>query len=189
MLGKVGLCCVVLAAGVLATPADIIVSFNPADATIPTVHGSVDVQIVASIPQSDSIIGWGLDLIVDTPGLVSWSVLSLGPDFVPFSAPDGDGLGGIVPTPPGTSVWGASVLLATLRFTGVADYGQTSICTGSTPGDLTEGFARDPDIGGFANALYTCGMITLVPEPASLLLVSLAGLAVVRRRSRTWRNT
>jgi outer membrane receptor protein involved in Fe transport len=169
-----------LSAGALA---DITVSFDPTDSTILTPAGNVQVNIVADIPQSDAIIGWGLDLGVANPALVSWNLVSIGPSFVPFTGPDGDGLGGVVPTPPGTSLWGTGILLATVQFNGLGFAGVTGISlSDSNPSDLSEGFALDPDVGGFAAVTYMPGTVTVLPEPASFGLLALAGLALLRRR-------
>ena len=51
------------------------------------------------------------------------------------------------------------------------------------PADLSEGFALDPPpIGAFADVIYVPGSITVTPEPASLALLLLGGVACVSRR-------
>src|SRR5512144_2524679 len=104
--------CTALLIGLLASPAlaTIVVSFNPASqAWSPT--GDATVDIVANIPETDAIIGWGLDLgLSGNPAAVVGDPV-IGPLFTPTYAPDGDGLAGLVP-PPGT-VFGTGVVLAT----------------------------------------------------------------------------
>ncbi len=110
----------------------------------------------------------------------------MAPLWMPLSG-DGDGLGGLFPPPlfPPTGVWGSDVLLASLEFT-CLDLGTSSLDLSVTLGDLTEGFAIDPNLGGwFADWNYTPGSVSnVVPEPATMLLFStgLVGLAAFRRK-------
>ena len=90
----------------------------------------------------------------------------------------GDGIGGLV-FPPAT-VWGDNVMLGTLSYMGDA-VGVANIAMGDDyPADLTEGFALEP-VGEFATVQYGAFQITVVPEPAALVLLALGGL-VLRRR-------
>ena len=49
----------------------------------------------------------------------------------------------------------------------------------NSPDDLTEGFAFFPS--GFAEVDYHGGTVTVVPEPASILLLAMGGLMLRRR--------
>lgn len=178
MIQKCRLLCSLLAVGALAlsASADITVSFSPQHSTV-VVGNTVPVDIVADIPEADAILGWGLDLTVDDPMIASWALNSIGPLFDPIVAnPDGDLLGGLVP-PPG-NVWG-NVVLATIDFTGLQIGVSGLTLSDSSPGDPTEGFALDPV--GLATVNYVAGTICVIPEPAALALLALAGLLIRRR--------
>ncbi|GEM_PF-554429 len=174
----------VVAAGMLVASASatIMVDFDPFDAYIPGVGDTIQINIIADIPESEAIVGWGMDAVVDDPAIADITGVTVnGALFDPVTTPDGDGLGGLVPL--GGNVWGNGVILATLDVTGFAE-GWTSIFSwDDNPSDLTEGFAIDPALGGgFADVNYLTGFVTVLPEPASLTLLALAGLLAVRRR-------
>jgi len=173
----------VLAVGILAAGAanaTIIVQWAPMDSVIPSVGGTTTVDLVANIPEDDKILGWGLDVLVSNPSIVSMTDVTIGPMFDPFPAPDLDGLAGSV-FPPTDGVWGANVLLATIEFTGLKE-GSAYLFSGATPADLTEGFAKFLPVGEFADAQFMCdSTITVLPEPGSLALLML-GLLALRRR-------
>lgn len=157
--------------------------FTPQD-TVVFVGDSFNVDIVADIESTEAIIGWGLDLGYDTTQL-SWDSVTVGSLWTPLSG-DGDGLGGLFPPPlfPPTGVWGSDVLLASLEFS-CLDIGISSLDLSVTPGDWTEGFAIDPNLGGgFTDWDYTAGSVSNVPEPATMLLLGsgIAGLAAFRRK-------
>ncbi len=163
---------------------NIVVGFNyPLGNTIP-LGGIVPVEIVADIPMEDAVIGWGLDLSIDSlsiAGLVGPPVI--GPAFDPALAIDGDALAGLAPTPPGVGIWGDDVVLATVLIQGLS-LGSTGLTlSDDNPADLTEGFAVEPPpTGVFADVVYDAGSLAVVPEPASLALLVLGGLATLRRR-------
>ena len=102
-----------LAATLFASSAwgDITVRFDPPDETV----GLGDVftmDIVADI--TDPVIGWGLDLAIVDPTIVSTvGAPAVGPDWFGAFAPDGDGLVGLAFP---NSVSGNSILLATTPF-------------------------------------------------------------------------
>lgn len=165
----------------LATPAqagsigpDVFVRVVPASQTVDLgAEFSVDIVADFDVP----ILGWGLDLDFDT-GALTESVGSpvIGPDWIPVSSADGDGLAGAA-FPSG--IMGTDILLATVTLTAGA-LGLFDLVLGTTPGDLTEGFAIDPT--GFGVPEYTDGEV-LVPEPSTAALL-LVGLVVLGRRSR-----
>ena len=162
--------------------AAITVTLVPADPTIEVVGQTVEVDLVADIPESTPVVGWGMDLVVENGALGWWLLKAVGPDFVAVHASDGDELAGLVPPPDG--VWGSQVLLATIELTGTAP-GTTALLPGdSNPDDLTEGFMVDPDAGGgYAEVTYVPGVLTVLPEPGSAaLLLAAAGLLIRRRK-------
>ncbi len=185
MKGKLFVAGAVLAVACLAVSpakADVVLDFVPQFSTIPTVGGTVDIDIVMDTlgtPPAEpvSILGWGIDLLYDNTKLVVTNV-QIGPLWDPAYAPDGDELAGLA-FPDGIS--GQDVLLATVTVQGLAVGTWTMETGNSYPDDLTEGFALDPD--GF-EAVVVDGLatITVLPEPTALALLALGGLAVLRRR-------
>ena len=182
---KCGLWCMVVAAA-LTTPAwaAIDVYLAPVD-SYTTVGGTTDVQILADIPVAEKIVGWGLDLTVDLPvGHVVAGSVVIGPLFDAVATADGDDLAGYVHL---DSLSGNGVLLATVTLMGDV-LGDSPLTLSDNnapphvypPADLTEGFGLDPT--GFAGVVYHPGVLHVIPEPTTLALLVLGGLALARRR-------
>jgi len=168
----------------LAVPASagiIQVWVDPVYQEVPLGAGTAVVSLYANIPAENPLTGWGMDLGIGGDMNVSFGPADvvIGPLFDAAAAPDGDGLAGLV-APPGF-VFGPNVLLATITLTLNAE-GLATLNPGDSnpfPGlgpDFTEGFSNEVD---WVEVVYTGGSI-LVPEPASLILLALAGL--IRRR-------
>jgi hypothetical protein len=175
---------VLAVATLVASPArgEVALEFVPQAATIPTVGGTVDIDIVMdtveTVPgQPVAVVGWGIDLLYDNTKLMVTNV-AIGPDWDPAFAPDGDELAGLAFPDP---VSGQDILLATVTVEGLTPGVWDIVSGNSYPDDLTEGFALDPT--GF-EPLVTDGtaVITVLPEPGSLALLALGGLAFLRRR-------
>ena len=180
MTKKCKVLCSILAVGMLGmagASATIVVDFDPWYAYIDDVGLTTNIDIIADIPEEDAILGWGLDVIVDDPGIADMTNVTINTLlFNAVDTPDGDGLGGLCFP---DCVWGDDVLLATIEFTGYA-IGMTPIWTwDDNPDDLTEGFALCTT--GFAEVSHASGFVE-VPEPASLTLLAFCGLVALRRR-------
>jgi hypothetical protein len=145
------------------------VFFQPQDSSV-QVGASLSVDLLANIP--DPVLGWGLDVNYDT-SIISRTGVTVGPQWSPATAADGDGLAGLAfPLP----ISGDNVLLATLSFDALAQ-GSTALEASATLGDLTEGFALAS--GGFAEVIYTPGSAAVVPIPAAAWLFGSGLLALV----------
>lgn len=154
---------------------DVCVRFEPALSEIILGH-DFEIDIVADI--NNPVVGWGLDVTVATPGVItSAGDPDIGPSWFAVNAPDGDKLAGLA-FPNG--IVGTDVLLATLHFTADAD-GETDLLLSVTPGDNSEGFALDPS--GFGTYLFESGHV-YVPEPTSLAIFLTCACALRRRTAR-----
>jgi hypothetical protein len=168
--------CLLLAAGI-ASAAQVTVRVEP-PLTIVPIFDTFTVDLVADI--TVPVLGWGLDIDLSDPAVASVVGLpAIGGEWVPASSSDGDGLAGVAFP---SSVQGADILLATITYSADA-LGVTDLIPGVTPGDLTEGFALDPD--GFATLELIGGQVFVLPEPATLLLLGVAGGFLVSRRRPT----
>ena len=125
------------------------------------------------------MLAWGLDLTLDQPLVAVSGAPVLGPGWLAFATPDGDGLGGVALE----GVTGTH-LLASLTLEGLAP-GLVSLGLAVTPRDRTEGFALDPT--GFASGIVLQGATLLVvPEPRGLgaLAACAVALTTVAARAR-----
>ncbi len=141
----------------------------------PTIHvdrgSTFTVNIVADI--SEPVVGWGLDLTIDSPEIVSLvGSPVIGPQWYGAFAPDGDGLAGMAWP---TSVSGDNVLLASLTFS-ANDFGTTRLGLGATFGDMSEGFPLDP--AGFATVDFGSADVMVNPTPGAATL-GMMGLLLI----------
>ena len=164
------------------------------------------VEVRADIPATMPIVGWGIDAWYDE-GVTGSPATAFGPAWYELLAQDPDpddptvdlNLQGITDFPDPTPGLTGNVLLVTLTFSGDGD--AASLTLGDhNPwnglGDLNEGFAIEPPpAGNFAPVLWDglyydditpgdAGVFTigLIPEPASLSLLVIGAMAVLRRR-------
>jgi len=172
---RLALCCTALL-GLLVSPAlasVIQVCVLPASQTVDIALGTTTVDIVADIPSSAPLIGWGLDLnLVGTS--VAMGGVTIGPLFDAAYAPDGDNLAALTKLPPG-EVWGTGILLATVTLN-LVDYGVTAL----TPGADDPVFEGLMTLYGFVPFDVCTAYVNVVPEPAALALAAL-GLLLRRR--------
>jgi hypothetical protein len=146
------------------------VGFAP-EASVVAAGASFQVEIRADL--GEPVLGFGLDLAFDSALLALEGAPEIAAPWLPVFAPDGDGLAAVAFD---AGILGDDVLLAVLRFTALAP-GSSGLLLSVTPGDLAEGFALDPS-GFAAEPAFTAGMVQVVPEPASALLLA-AGLVAV----------
>ncbi len=154
--------------------ADVTVRARPSVATV-NVGDPFDMELRADL--GDPVLGWGLDVAFDGDIIGQALAPTIGPLWASVHTPDGDDLAGLKYPP---SLSGNDILLATLHFIAVAP-GQTDLVIGVTAGDLTEGFALDPT--GFANVQFEPASVTVLPEPATGLLLA-SCLICLRARKR-----
>lgn len=179
----IGIASFALAGSAQAGIVQVTARFDPPIQTV-TLGDVFTVDIVADIV--DPIVGWGLDLSFSAPGILSID----GPPTIPSppwkatTGADADGLVALADplAPVFGSVSGLDVVLATMSFS--ADLiGQTDLLLSATPGDLTEGFPLTTP-GEFATVLFELGDVTVVPEPASLSMLVILTLPLLRSKRR-----
>lgn len=177
--------CLALLVGLMVSPAlaaTVTAGFNPQD-TYVGYNQTFWVLIQADIDPSTPIVGFGIDLDVVDPAIAAPTGnldFSVGV-FDQGYAPDGDGLVGLY-LDGGYGISGLQPLVA-VEFQSFGLYGMTPIMLSDDyPTDLTEGFpVAPPPSGVFAEVEYIAGAI-YVPEPGTLCLLALGGLALLRRR-------
>jgi hypothetical protein len=171
------LMCMAVLAALASAPAasgSIVVFFEPEDPTV-EVGETVDVEIRATIDQS--VVAWGLDLIIDKPLYAGWTSTVIGPLWDSTTTLDLDGLAG-VRFPPGVT---GDVLLATLTLEGLSE-GETLLSLGVTP-EEDEGLLWE--VGGLATGVqFDSATLTVTPEPTTLALLMLSSCWGLRRRRR-----
>lgn len=158
-----------------------------------TYHPGDDVDIDIYATTSSLLIGYGFDLVVDHEERLDYTSFDVGPDFTGvLTTPDGDGMAGLSFT---GGVDGVDILLGTAHYEATA-IGEVLIDLATTPGDLTEGFARFGS--GFFDVETNPVQISIVnrptgggggggppvPEPASLLLLATGLFAAIPKRTR-----
>ena len=157
-----------------------IMSVEPSDSIV-NVGDTFTVDLVADLALGESVLGWGLDLTFDDAVFSQIASPTIGSNWIPVMALDGDGLAGLAfPFP----VSGTDVLLATLSFEAIS-VGTVNFVLGVTNGDLTEGlplaFPAPP--GTFTELTFNNASVTSVPGPSTILrmLTGLVGFAFPNR--------
>ena len=185
LLGIASLVCLLAAS--TADAALIDVYFEPTETEV-TPEETFTVSLLADIPLTLSVLGWGLDVEYDT-SVLSLDGVTIGPSWIPAPpAPnlDGDELAGLAfPLP----ISGLGILLANLDFSG-SSAGATTLTIGATLGDFTEGFALGPPAfpGSFADFEGQSAVVGVVPEPATLALFGIGAGALCLLQARRRRG-
>lgn len=152
---------------------DIVVWLEPADASV-EVGELITIDIMASFP--DPVVAWGLDLGVAPPNFAAWTATTLGGSWDPTGGTqDLDGLAGIR-FGPGVS---GDVLLATLTFEGLLP-GATGLTLSSGP-EEDEGFLLETGTVE-TNVTFEPATLTVIPEPTTLVMLSVLTFVSLRRR-------
>ncbi len=170
--------CALLLAGLLAASpalATVNVYFEPAVSVV-AVGDTVDVYLMADV--SDVIGSWGLDINMANPAtavLDSFSVFPFGWDEV-LQSIDGDDIGALSFSGNGPGL----MTLGIATFEGVAE-GITTASLGMD--DEDENFLLFGSLIVDEAVTFSDATIQVIPEPATLAMFAVAGLALLRRRS------
>lgn len=173
--------------------ANLTLSFDQSDYSIASVGGTVDVNVLlnqnATGEQATAVYIAGIKLTIDDPSIaqvLSGADVTPGTGFSPSSSivsssevrlgeASADVLSGVPIGSPG------SILLGTLRFTGLAPGSTLTLVTqldATTPDFLTDNpLVTDPS--NVASATITVGGVAPVPEPSTLVSAIMAGLTGV----------
>lgn len=167
-----------------AMAAGIDVTLAP-DAEEYVVGDTVLVSVLAT-PEAP-LVGYGFDLVMDDPSILTYEGFDAGDAFTRVSSRDGDGLAALSFM---GGMTGPDLLIGVVTYTAV-DAGEVTLDLGITAGDLSEGFGSNGE-GIFLDLNSSPATITVmdfpvagdtpvIPEPATMAMLA-GGLLLLRRR-------